>query len=119
MRIIVESGSHSSGLINREVNRAGARSAVNPHAACDVAGTGNGITATPTWARRGKPRTQTRSGLRVTAPVPDPTGSALYGSLWGRGALASVVGLSIVKKGIGDHRGVCRAAGEKLLIDEE
>src|SRR3989449_7439550 len=52
---------------------AGARSAANPHAACEAAGTGNGITATPTRARRGKPWTQPRSGLRITAPVPDPT----------------------------------------------
>src|SRR5712691_10971533 len=29
------------GLITRDVNGAGARSAVNPHAACDAAGTGN------------------------------------------------------------------------------
>src|SRR4030095_8863795 len=34
---------------------AGARSAVNPHAACDAAGTGNGITVTSTRARKGKP----------------------------------------------------------------
>jgi integrase len=54
-------------------NDAGARSAVNPHAACDAAGTGDEITATPTRARKGKPRTQPRSCLRVVAPVPDPT----------------------------------------------
>jgi hypothetical protein len=52
---------------------AGARSAVNPHAACDVAGTGNGMTVTSTRARRGKPSIQPRGGLRITAPVPDPT----------------------------------------------
>src|SRR5713101_857626 len=56
---------------------AGARSAANPHAACEAAGTGNGITATPTRARRGKPWTQPRSGLRITAPVPDPTACVL------------------------------------------
>jgi len=32
------------GLINLEVKCAGARSAVNPHAACDVAGVGDGAT---------------------------------------------------------------------------
>jgi hypothetical protein len=53
--------------------RAGARSAANPHAACDAAGTGDGITAAATRARRGKPRRRPRSGLRITAPVPDPT----------------------------------------------
>ena len=34
---------------------AGTRSAANPHAACDVARTGNGITAASTRARKGKP----------------------------------------------------------------
>jgi len=51
------------GLINLEVKCAGARSAVNPHAACDVAGVGNGATERPIRARRGKPRIQTRSVL--------------------------------------------------------
>jgi hypothetical protein len=32
-----------------------------------------GTTAFPTRARRGKPRTPRRSGLRVHAPAPDPT----------------------------------------------
>ena len=52
-----------SGLIGRitlEVKCAGARSAGNPHAACDVAGAGDGATVGPTWARRGKPRIRTR-----------------------------------------------------------
>ena len=35
-----------------------------------------GLRHTPTRAQRGKPWIQTRSGLRVTAPVPDPTGSS-------------------------------------------
>jgi hypothetical protein len=39
---------------------------------------GNGITATPTQARRGKPRTRPRSRLRITAPVPDPTTRGAY-----------------------------------------
>src|SRR5712691_7941337 len=60
---------------------AGARSAANPHAACDAAGTGNGITATPTRARRGKPWIRPRSRLRVTAPVPDPTTGIASGLL--------------------------------------
>ena len=52
---------------------AGARSAANPHAACEAAGTGDGITVTPIRARKGKPSTRPRSRLRITAPVPDPT----------------------------------------------
>jgi len=48
------------GLINLEVKCAGARSAGNPHAACDVEGVGNGTTDYPSRARRGKPRIQTR-----------------------------------------------------------
>jgi hypothetical protein len=38
-----ESGVHSSGFITREVNGAGARSAVNLHAACEVAEAGSGL----------------------------------------------------------------------------
>ena len=48
------------GRITLEVKCAGARSAGNPHAACDVAGAGDGATVGPTWARRGKPRIRTR-----------------------------------------------------------
>ena len=48
------------GLITLEVKCAGARSAGNPHAACDVAGVGNGATERPIRARRGKPWIQTR-----------------------------------------------------------
>ena len=33
----------------------------DPHAACDVAGAGNGATDVPSRARRGKPRIQTRA----------------------------------------------------------
>jgi len=40
----VESRSSMVGLINLEVRCAGARSAGDPHAACDVAGVGNGAT---------------------------------------------------------------------------
>ena len=50
--------------ITLDAKRAGARSAGNPHAACAVAGAGNGITDDPTRARRGKPRIQTRGDLR-------------------------------------------------------
>src|SRR5262245_39524593 len=40
------------GHINRDVKSAGARSAGNSHAACDVAGVGDGITELPKRARR-------------------------------------------------------------------
>ena len=63
------------GLITHDEKCAGARSAGNPHAACDVAGAGDGATDIPTRARRGKLRTQTRDALRATAPVLDPTRS--------------------------------------------
>jgi hypothetical protein len=62
------------GLITLDEKCAGARSAGNPHAACEAEGTGNGVTDHPTRARRGKPRTQPRAVLRATAPVLDPTG---------------------------------------------
>jgi hypothetical protein len=40
---MTESGVHSSGFITRDVNGAGARSAVNLHAACEEAEAGNGL----------------------------------------------------------------------------
>src|SRR5262249_35429841 len=64
-----------SGPITLDANGAGARSAANPHAACDAAGTGDGGTATSNRAQKGKPWIQPRSRLRITAPVPDPTRS--------------------------------------------
>ena len=48
------------GLITLFVNCAGARSAGNLHAACEVAGAGNGATDDSTRARRRKLRIQTR-----------------------------------------------------------
>src|SRR5215468_10271204 len=60
----------ASGPITLEVKCAGARSAGNPHATCDVAGAGNGATATPKRARRGKPRIQAKekpTGHRASA----------------------------------------------------
>ncbi len=53
-----ESGSDRISLINPVAKCAGARSAGNPHAACEVAGAGNGATDTAKRARRGKPRIQ-------------------------------------------------------------
>jgi len=61
------------GHINRDVKSAGARSAGNPPAACDVAGVGDGITELPTRARRWKRRIQPRNFLRIYAPALDPT----------------------------------------------
>jgi hypothetical protein len=62
------------GLITLDEKCAGARSAGNPHAACEAEGAGNGATDRPRRARRGKPRRQTRMILRAAAPVLDPTG---------------------------------------------
>src|SRR6516165_3879941 len=61
------------GHINRDVKSAGARSARNSHAACDVAGVGNGITELPKRARRWKRRIRPRTFLRIYAPALDPT----------------------------------------------
>ncbi len=60
-------GSRSSliGLISLTANCAGARSAGNPHATCDVAGAGNGATASPKRARRGNPGYKPRMSLRA------------------------------------------------------
>jgi hypothetical protein len=68
-----ESGSRTIGLITLGPKPAGARSAGNPHAACEEAGAGNGVTDHPNRARRGKPWIETREILRTTAPVLDPT----------------------------------------------
>src|SRR4030095_8084480 len=70
---VPESCVQSIGDITLEVKCAGARSAANPHATCEVAGAGDGVTETPRRARRGKPWIQTRRLLRATAPVLDPT----------------------------------------------
>ena len=76
---VVESGSGMIGHITLDTNCAGARSAGKLHAACDVAGAGNGATDDPTRARREKSRTQPRGVLRATAPVLDPTRSRVTG----------------------------------------
>ena len=68
-----ESSSSVIGPITLGEKCAGKRSAGNPHAAFEVAGTGNGATDHPRRARSGKPRTQTRMILRATAPALDPT----------------------------------------------
>ena len=80
-------GSRSSpiGLITLDAKCAGARSAGNPHATCDVAGAGDGATVSPNRARRGKPRTQPRIHLRATAPVLDPTGISGFEVGWHSG----------------------------------
>ena len=57
-RTVLESDSNRIGPINLAAKCAGARSAGNPHAACEVAGAGNGATELAKRARRGKPRTQ-------------------------------------------------------------
>jgi len=56
-----------------DLNSAGARSAGNLHAACDVAGAGNGITEISKRARKRKRRIQPRNFLRIYAPALDPT----------------------------------------------
>ncbi len=72
----VESSPSVIGLITLGEKCAGARSAGNPHAACEAEGTGNGATANPKRARRGKPMIQPRAVLQATAPVLDPTARA-------------------------------------------
>jgi hypothetical protein len=63
------------GLITLDAKWAGARSAGNPHAACEVAGAGDGPTA---WLVRHSQRKRgvtDRPGLRGAAPALDPTRS--------------------------------------------
>ena len=51
--VVLSKRSKWIGLLNLDAKCAGARSAGNPHATCDVAGAGNGATAIPNRARRG------------------------------------------------------------------
>src|SRR5664280_1144558 len=69
-----ESRPGTIGPINLVTKQAGAPSAGNPHAGCDVAGAGNGFTV---WLLRHSQRKRgatARLDLRNTAPVLDPTG---------------------------------------------
>ena len=56
---------HRTGPITLDLKCAGARSAGNPHATCDVAGAGNGTTETSNRARRWKRWIQPSGFLRV------------------------------------------------------
>ena len=62
------------GLITLGGRCAGKRSAGNPQAAFDVAGTGNGVTAGRTEARFSKGDRRSHRKPVATAPVLDPTG---------------------------------------------
>src|SRR5215469_15678251 len=79
--IALGSRSGRIGRISLVVKCAGARSAGNPHATCDVAGAGNGATATPKRALRGKPRIQAKekpTGHRASArPYHHDTGCGM------------------------------------------
>jgi putative transposase len=107
------------GPISFDAKCAGARSAGNPHAACDVAGTGNGVTDQPSRARRGKPRIQTRTILWATAPVLDPT-RRLIALKWtyktkrvGRPGLMKAIAALIVRMARENSGwGYCRIQGE-------
>jgi len=68
--VVLSKRSKWIGLLNLDAKCAGARSAGNPHATCDVAGAGNGATAIPNRARRGKPRIHAKevpTGHRASA----------------------------------------------------
>ena len=67
----------SIGHITLRGKCAGARSAGKPHAACDVAGAGNGLTVRLVRHSHRKRRETDRPRLRSTAPALDPTGLLL------------------------------------------
>src|SRR5215472_4155564 len=71
----VDLGSRSGliGLITLDVNCAGARSAGNPLATCDVAGAGNQLTVRIVRHSQRKRGATDRPDLRSKAPVLDPT----------------------------------------------
>ena len=64
----------SIGHITLRRKCAGARSAGKPHAACDVAGAGNGLTVRLARHSHRKRGETDRPRLRSTAPALDPTG---------------------------------------------
>jgi len=59
--------------MDRDAKCAGARSAGNPHATCDVAGAGNGLTDRLVRHSQRKRGATDRPILRGTAPALDPT----------------------------------------------
>lgn len=61
------------GHYTLDAKSAGERRARDPHAACDAAGAGNGVTDHPSRARKGKPWARTRDILRATVRALDPT----------------------------------------------
>jgi hypothetical protein len=70
----VESAPGAIGRITLDAKRVGARRAGNLHAACDVAGTGNGTKERTEALAEGESRRQQLLPVpTVTAPVFDPT----------------------------------------------
>jgi hypothetical protein len=70
--VVLSNRSELIGLINLDAKRAGARSAGEPHAKCDVAGAGDGAMAIPNRARRGKPWIQAKEEPTGYRAVLDP-----------------------------------------------
>ena len=73
-RRLAERRPGSIGHITLRGKCAGARSAGKPHAACDVAGAGNGLTVRLVRHSHRKRGETDRPRLRSTAPALDPTG---------------------------------------------
>ena len=71
----------SIGHITLREKCAGARSAGKPHAACDVAGAGNGLTVRLVRHSHRKRGETDRPRLRSTAPALDPTGLHQLGEI--------------------------------------
>ena len=76
-RRLAERRPGSIGHITLRGKCAGARSAGKPHAACDVAGAGNGLTVRLVRHSHRKRGETDRPRLRSTAPALDPTGQAV------------------------------------------
>ena len=76
-RRLAERRPGSIGHITLRGKCAGARSAGKPHAACDVAGAGNGLTVRLVRHSHRKRGETDRPRLRSTAPALDPTGRSI------------------------------------------
>ena len=100
----------SIGHITLRGKCAGARSAGKPHAACDVAGAGNGLTVRLVRHSHRKRGETDRPRLRSTAPALDPTGLA-------RATVSNI--RSIVLDAIAFARNLCALAAENLFLRKQ
>ena len=133
-RRLAERRPGSIGHITLRGKCAGARSAGKPHAACDVAGAGNGLTVRLVRHSHRKRGETDRPRLRSTAPALDPTGvgdiAQEYAVDGFRGVAQNELGLDaastqaercvdaecILMNAFGSHR---EASSERIAVEQD